>query len=109
MKTASKQQLSAINNIQRELNERISQNNRNTYGSRVEVTTSIDREYFWHFTCEIVYAGLPETNLLRAIAHEYFTFFIGKRGRIDVRIAPKSFQQFRGKKYGNWQISKDCA
>ena len=42
--------------------------------------------------------GLPETNLLRAVCREYWLVAIGKRGAIDVKMAPKSYLQFKGRR-----------
>mgnify|MGYP003677835436 CR=1 FL=1 len=42
--------------------------------------------------------ALPETNLLRAIDHGYYHFFIGKRGAVTVKSAPSSYDQFNNKR-----------
>jgi hypothetical protein len=42
--------------------------------------------------------GLPEGNLLRFVAHQHWFVKVGKRGALDVKMAPKSFEQFKGKR-----------
>lgn len=42
--------------------------------------------------------GLGEGNLLRAVSAEYWLVEVGKRGGLTVRMAPKSYQQFSGKR-----------
>lgn len=42
--------------------------------------------------------GLPEGNLLRAVARQHWMISIGKRGALDVYQAPKEFDQFKGRR-----------
>jgi hypothetical protein len=42
--------------------------------------------------------GLGEGNLLRAVSREYWLVSIGKRGGLTVKMAPKPYQQFSGKR-----------
>jgi hypothetical protein len=42
--------------------------------------------------------GLGEGNLLRAVAAQYWLARIGKRGAVTIKMAPKSFDQFQGKR-----------
>ena len=42
--------------------------------------------------------ALPKGNLLRAIDHGYYHFFIGKRGAVTVKNAPSSYNQFNNKR-----------
>jgi len=42
--------------------------------------------------------GLGEGNLLRAVSGQYWLALIGKRGAVTIRMAPKSFDQFNGKR-----------
>ena len=52
---------------------------------------------------ETEYMGLPETNLLRALDHDYWHFLIGRSGKMEAHSYPKSFEQFKGRKaFGFW-------
>ena len=42
--------------------------------------------------------GLPEGNLLRAVSREYWLVAVGKRGGLEVKMAPNSYKQFKGKR-----------
>ena len=42
--------------------------------------------------------GLGEGNLLRAVSAEYWLVAVGKRGGLTVRMAPRSYKQFNGKR-----------
>jgi hypothetical protein len=42
--------------------------------------------------------ALGEGNLLRALDRQYWLVLIGKRGGMTVKMCPKSFYQFNGKK-----------
>jgi hypothetical protein len=42
--------------------------------------------------------GLPETNLLRYVARQHWFVKVGKRGALDVKCAPKSYEQFKGQR-----------
>jgi len=42
--------------------------------------------------------SLPKGNLLRFLDHEYWHFFVGRRGGIEAISYPKSYKQFKGKR-----------
>lgn len=44
---------------------------------------------------------LSEGNLLRALERQYWFVSVGKRGALDVKMAPASFHQFNGKRAFN--------
>jgi len=41
---------------------------------------------------------LGENNLLRALDRQYWLVSVGRRGAINVKMAPKSFDQFSGRR-----------
>jgi hypothetical protein len=61
---------------------------------------------------EVELMGLPTTNLLRYLDHEYWTAMVGKRGGITVNGSPKSFKQFHGRmafgmKFDFYELRRD--
>ena len=60
---------------------------------------------FTSLSVETEYTALPTTNLLRALSHDYYLFFIGERGKVTLASGPKSLAQFAGKKYGSWHFA----
>lgn len=42
--------------------------------------------------------SLPKENLLRALDHEYWLVLVGVRGALTVKMGPRSFRQFNGRK-----------
>lgn len=55
-------------------------------------------------SAELDYDTLPETSMLRLLDDERWTVFVGKRGGIEVKIAPKSCKQFDGKRAFNMRF-----
>jgi len=51
----------------------------------------------WFLSVETEMTNLPKTNLLRALDHHFWSFFIGPRGRVEAISYPKSFEQFKGR------------
>jgi len=48
---------------------------------------------------EVQLLGLPEGNLLRAIARTHWLAQIGKRGKVTLLMYPKCLDQFKGKTF----------
>jgi hypothetical protein len=42
--------------------------------------------------------GLPEGNMLRYVAAQYWFVKVGKRGGLEVRMAPRCYDQFIGRR-----------
>lgn len=63
--------------------------------TRFEVTEASGLVFI---SADIVMTGLPETNLLRALSRQNWMFSISPRGKVVIRIAPESFNQFNGRK-----------
>jgi hypothetical protein len=47
---------------------------------------------------------LGEGNLLRALDHKFYLFFIGKHGKISMKMGPKSYKQFNGRKVFGFHV-----
>lgn len=52
-----------------------------------------DHKLVW-IHAETEYAGLPETNMLRAVSHEYWHVAVGPNGSLVAWGYPKSYEQF---------------
>ena len=90
-------QQNAINHIEHFLNGRRSANPE--YQDTVSIDVDATSEFGTVFvTANIEMLGLPEGNLLRYVARQYWLFFVGKRGGIEVLMAPKSLDQFNGRR-----------
>ena len=51
----------------------------------------------WWLSAETEMMGLGENNVLRALDHTYWHFFIGARGAVEALSYPKSYEQFKGR------------
>ncbi len=72
----------------------------NRYGKQITNLDVKDTDYGTvTVSLQVESLGLPENNLLRVIDHEFWLFFIGKRGAITARMYPKSLDQFKGRQY----------
>jgi hypothetical protein len=52
---------------------------------------------FW-LTARTDMVGLPSGNVLRYVSAQHWFVEVGKRGALTVRIAPKEFKQFNGRR-----------
>ena len=92
-------QTAAIEAIEKFLNEVvIVSKSSSSYAACVEMFEITEGKYDVTVRARTGYTGLPETNYLRIIGEENFMFFIGKRGKIEVITASKTWRQFAGKK-----------
>ncbi len=99
-KDVSARQALAADRFRNHLNKSISANCAERYGkaiSRFEVTAT-DYSHAW-ITAEIECLGLPESNLLRSVEHEFWTVKIGPRGALSAYQYPNSLEQFAGRKF----------
>jgi hypothetical protein len=62
----------------------------------VEVKTT-DYGTTW-VTARTDMVGLPEGNMLRFVASQYWLVKVGKRGGLEVRMAPRCYDQFIGRR-----------
>lgn len=53
--------------------------------------------------------SVGENSLLRVLSHEWWLVQIGNRGAIDVLLAPKSYQQFKGKRAFSMNFKRDLS
>jgi hypothetical protein len=67
--------------------------------------TPTDYGTLW-ITAKTDMLGLDEGNLLRALDAQWWFVHVGKRGALTVKMAPKSFKQFNGRKAFNMNF--DC-
>lgn len=54
---------------------------------------------------QVEHLGLPETNALRVLDHDYWLVDIGKRGKITLHMGPDSLKQFKGKTFCGMHVS----
>ena len=90
----NKSQENAIKKIERSLNEGIMQSDRDLYGAQVTVFDVKTRpivdsnKLFISVNAEVEFTKLGSDNLLRALSHDSYLFFIGDRGAIKVAYSP---------------------
>lgn len=77
------------------------------YGDTLVEFSTEPTSYGTHWiTAKTAMVKLGEGNLLRAVSAQHWFVSVGKRGALQVVIAPKSFKQFNGRRAFN--MSFDC-
>lgn len=94
----TKQQELALQRMRATVERHISKHDVDEYGAAITHWETTQVGYFVSVSFQVEYTKLPDTNLLRAVAHEYWNAHIGLKGKITVRGCPKSMEQFHGQR-----------
>lgn len=93
----NKTQARAIELLRSRIQQRMSKDERETYGKAITEWNVRDDELFpgskKHFvavSAKVEMTALPDGNLLKAIDRETWLAFIGERGKIELHMGPSS-------------------
>ena len=109
--TLTKAQERAIAKLQKTIAQNFSKNEVEEYGAQItNLEVRCDKlpsgsSTFTSVSVETEFTKLDSGNLLRALSHDYYLFFVGERGALELVSGPKSLAQFAGKKWMGWNIA----
>lgn len=96
---SAKQQADAIARLRMHIDRRIGATMRDEHGKEI---TRFEIEPLCYGSIKVVAevdcTKLSTDSLLRFVEHEFWLAFIGPRGKIEVKMAPKSYKQFDGRR-----------
>lgn len=94
----TKSQERALQWLRATVERHISKHDVEEYGAQITNWETTQVGYFVSVSFQVEYTKLADTNLLRAVAHEYWNVHVGTKGKLTVRGCPNSMKQFHGKR-----------